>query len=92
LSWNIGASRIISRTGTGTVTVRAAMAVVGRGTSTVIVWVAAVSVVASLVSFGKTTAGRVAWALLTTCAPEHMAVGTIVWVPVEMMAMHVLPF
>jgi hypothetical protein len=36
--------------------------------------------------------GKVPWARLTSCDPEHMPVGTAVCVPVVMYAMHVLPF
>lgn len=36
--------------------------------------------------------GKVSKARLTTCAPEHIAVVTAVWVPVVTVAMHVLPF
>ncbi len=36
--------------------------------------------------------GKVPKARLTVCAPEHIAVVTAVWVPVEISATQVLPF
>jgi hypothetical protein len=56
-------------------------------TNAVSVASAAVAVVVTVM-----TSGNAAWLTLTSPEPEHMPVVTVIWVPMEAKAMHVLPF